>query len=195
MNEVNPEIEAFFTRAKKWRGELQALRAILLDCPVTEDFKWRSPCYTFQNGNVAALWGLKEYCALAFFKGALLKDAEGLLVAPGENSRSMRKIRFSSVAEIVGMEATLKDYIHEAINVEKAGLKVKFPKDDLELPAELMSKLDEDPDLKTAFEGLTPGRRRGYILYFSQPKQSRTRVSRIEKSTPKILGGKGLHDR
>jgi uncharacterized protein YdeI (YjbR/CyaY-like superfamily) len=195
VNEVNPEVEAFFAKAKTWREELQALRSILLDCPVTEEFKWRSPCYTFREGNVAILWGLKETCALAFFKGVLLKDAEGILVAPGENSRSMRMIKFTSVPQIVGMETVLKHYIREAVEVEKAGLNVEFGKDDLVLPEELTSKLEEDPDLKTAFEALTPGRRRGYVLYFSQPKQSKTRVSRIEKSVPRIFDGKGLHDR
>jgi uncharacterized protein YdeI (YjbR/CyaY-like superfamily) len=195
VNEVNPEVEAFFAKAKTWREELQALRSILLDCPVTEEFKWRSPCYTFRKGNVATIWGLKESCALAFFKGALLRDAEGILVAPGENSRSMRMIKFTSVPQIVGMETVLKHYIREAVEVEKAGLNVEFGKDDLVLPEELTSKLEEDPDLKTAFEALTPGRRRGYVLYFSQPKQSKTRVSRIEKSVPRIFDGKGLHDR
>ncbi|WP_193368885.1 YdeI/OmpD-associated family protein [Pelagibius marinus] len=195
MSEVNPKVEAFFTKAKKWREELEALRAILLDCPVTEEFKWRSPCYTFQQGNVATIWGLKEGCVLSFFKGVLLKDTEGLLVAPGENSRSVRIIRFTSVPEIAEKEAVLKAYIQEAIEVEKAGLKVDFRKDDLVFPEELTVRLDEDPDLKRAFEALTPGRRRGYILYFSQPKQSKTRASRIEKCAPRILDGKGLHDR
>ena len=195
MRDVNPRAEAFFAKAKYWQGELAALRTILLDCPVIEDFKWRSPCYTFQDGNVATVWGFKENCVLGFFKGVLLKDAKGILVAPGENSRSVRMIKFTSIAEIARMEATLKDYIHEAVEVEKAGLKVDFPKDDLAFPAELIRKLDENPELKTAFEALTPGRQRGYILYFSQPKQSPTRTSRIEKSEPRILGGKGLNDR
>jgi uncharacterized protein YdeI (YjbR/CyaY-like superfamily) len=195
MHEVNPKVEAFFANAKRWREELAALRAILLDCPVTEEFKWRAPCYTFQGGNVATVWGLKENCALSFFKGVLLKDAEGILVAPGENSRSMRLIKFTSVPEISAMEAILKNYIHEAIDVEKDGLKVDFRKDDLEFPEELVNKLNENADLKAAFEALTPGRQRGYTLYFSKPKQSRTRVSRIEKCAPRILDGKGLHDR
>lgn len=195
MSDVNPKVDAFFANAKAWREELQALRAILRDCPVSEDFKWRSPCYTFQGGNVAALWGLKECCAIAFFKGVLLTDPAGILTAPGENSRSMRTIRFTDAAEIAGMEATLKDYIHRAVEVEKAGLKVDFPKDDLDHPEELTDRLEADPELKAAFDALTPGRRRGYVLHFSQPKQSRTRVSRVEKSAPRILEGRGLHDR
>ncbi|HXV29195.1 MAG TPA: YdeI/OmpD-associated family protein [Sinorhizobium sp.] len=195
MREVNPKVEAFLSDAKKWRKELAALRAILLDCPVIEEFKWRSPCYTFQEGNVATVWGLKEYCALSFFKGVLLKDAGKILVAPGDNSRSMRLVKFTSVGEIVEMEAVLKNYILEAIDVEKAGLKVDLKNGDRVLPDELIDKLAENPDLKTAFEALTPGRQRGYNLYFSQPTQSRTRVSRIEKCVPRILDGKGLNDR
>ena len=195
MSEVNPRAEAFFANARKWRQELEALRAILLACPVAETFKWRSPCYTAHGGNVATVWGFRESCALSFFKGVLLKDPESILVAPGKNSRSVRMIRFTSLAEIAGMETILKDYVHEAVELEKAGLKVEFRKDDLELPAELITKLDENPDLKAAFEALTPGRQRGYILHFSQPKQSKTRVSRIEKHRLRILHGKGLHDR
>lgn len=195
MSEVNPRVEAFFTEAGEWQEELKALRAILLDCPVSEEFKWHSPCYTVQGGNVATLWGLKDSCALSFFKGVFLKDEKGLLLAPGEHSRSMRLIKFTSVSEIVGMEAILKHYIHEAIDVEKAGLKVDFRKDDLVFPEELTEKLEEDPDFKTAFDALTPGRRRGYVLHFSRPKQSKTRISRIEKCVPRIFEGKGLHDR
>lgn len=195
MSGMDPKVDAYFTKAKKWREEIETLRTILLDCPVTEEFKWRSPCYTFKKSNVVAIWGLKEHCALAFFKGVLLKDAEGVLIAPGENSRSMRMIKFTSVPEIVEMEAILKSYIHEAIEVEKAGLKVDFRNDDLVSPDEFVDKLDENPDLKTAFEALTPGRQRGYILYFSQPKQSKTRLSRIEKCVPRIFDGRGLNDR
>lgn len=195
MADVNPKVEAHFAKLTNWREELKALRAILLACPVTEEFKWRGPCYTYQGGNVATLWGLKDSCTLGFFKGVLLKDPEGILVAPGENSRSARVVRFTGVAEIAAMEATLKAYIQEAVEVEKAGLKVDFPKDDLEPPAELTAKLAESPELKTAFEALTPGRRRGYLLYFSEPKRSETRTSRIEKTAPRILEGKGRHDR
>ncbi len=195
MSGVNPKVEAFFAKTRKWREELATLRAILLDCPVTEDFKWRSPCYTYRESNVATLWGLKESCGLSFFKGVLLNDTAGVLVAPGENSRSVRMIKFTSVGQIVEMEAIVKAYFLEADKVEKAGLKVDFRDDDLAFPEELFKKLNDDPALKKAFETLTPGRRRGYTLYFSQPKQSKTRVSRIEKSVPKILNGKGLHDR
>jgi uncharacterized protein YdeI (YjbR/CyaY-like superfamily) len=195
MSGTNPKVDAYFSNTEKWREELETLRRILLDCPVTEEFKWRSPCYTFQKGNVVTIWGFKEYCVLSFFKGVLLKDTEGILVAPGENSRSVRMVKFTSVPEIVEMEAVLKDYVHEAIEVEKAGQKVDFRKDDLVLPRELISKLDKNPDLRAAFEALTPGRQRGYTLYFSQPKQSKTRLSRIEKYVPRILEGKGLHDR
>lgn len=195
MGKTDPKVEAFFARASEWQEELLALRAILLDCPVSEEFKWRSPCYTFQGGNVATLWGLKEYCALSFFKGVLLKDEKEILVAPGENSRSMRLVKFTSVSDIAEMDAILKDYIHEAVEVEKSGLKVDFRKDDLVFPEELTAKLEEAPDLKAAFEALTPGRQRGYVLHFSQPKQSKTRISRIEKCVPRILEGKGLHDR
>ena len=195
MSDVNAKVEAFFANKKQWQDELKALRAILLECPVTEEFKWRAPCYTFEGGNVATLSGLKDNCTLMFFKGVLLKDPEGILIAPGENSRSMRVIRFTSVADIAARADVLKDYIHEAIALEKAGLKVALRKDDLDLPDELIGKLQHDPALKTAFEALTPGRRRGYILHFSQPKQSKTRVSRIEKSIPRILHGKGMDDR
>ena len=144
---------------------------------------------------MATVWGFKENCALSFFKGVLLKDSEGILIAPGENSRSVRLIKFTSVPEITEMDSTLKSYIQEAIDVEKAGLKADFPKDDLEPPEELIAKLNEDPALKAAFESLTPGRQRGYTLFFSKPKQSKTRVTRIEKCAPRILDGKGLHDR
>jgi uncharacterized protein YdeI (YjbR/CyaY-like superfamily) len=195
MTEPNPRVEAFFAEAKQWRDELAALRAILLRCPVTEEFKWRSPCYTYQGGNVATVWGLKDACTLSFFKGVLLKDPAGILVAPGENSRSVRVAKFTSLADIVDATATLRNYVDEAVEVERAGLKVELQNDDLELPAELTDRLDADPALKAAFEALTPGRRRGYALYFSQPKQSRTRTTRIDKSAARILGGKGLHDR
>ena len=195
MRATKPKVDAYFSKAEKWREELEALRAILLDCPVAEEFKWRSPCYTFQKSNVVAIWGLKENCALAFFKGALLKDPRGILIAPGEHSRSMRMIKFTSAPEIAAAEPTLKAYVHEAVEVERAGLKVDFRKDDLAVPEEFSVKLQDHPDLKEAFEALTPGRRRRYNLHFSQPKQSRTRASRIERCVPRILEGKGLHDR
>jgi uncharacterized protein YdeI (YjbR/CyaY-like superfamily) len=192
---VNAKAEAFFARDGRWRDELQALRAILLACPVAEDFKWRSPVYTAHGGNVATVWGLKDNAALSFFKGVLLKDPENILVAPGENSRSVRMVKFTGLAEITAMEAVLKDYIREAVENEKAGRKVDFPKDDLDYPEELADRLDGDPDFRTAFEALTPGRQRGWVLHFSGAKQSATRASRIEKAAPKIFAGKGMHDR
>jgi uncharacterized protein YdeI (YjbR/CyaY-like superfamily) len=195
MTEPNPRVEAFFAEAKQWREELSALRAILLGCPVTEEFKWRSPCYTVQGGNVATVWSLKDACTLSFFKGVLLKDPAGILVAPGENSRSVRVARFTSLAEIVDATDTLRRYVAEAVELEKAGRKVELPSDDFELPAELTDRLDAEPALKAAFEALTPGRRRGYALYFSQPKQAATRTARIDRSAARILEGKGLHDR
>lgn len=187
--------EAYYANAGKWRAELAALRAVLRACPVTEDFKWRSPCYTFEGGNVAAVWGLKDDCAVAFFKGVLLKDPQNLLSAPGENSRSMRLIRFRSTAGIEGMEPILKDYIQAAIELEKAGVKVDLPEDDLDYPEELLQRFEEDPELQAAFAALTPGRQRGYLLHFAQAKQSRTRSARIGKHAPRILAGKGMHDR
>lgn len=195
MTGSNSRVDAFLAEATAWREEMTALRAILLDGPLAEDFKWRAPCYTYGGGNVVALWGLKEYCALAFFKGVLLKDGAGLLVAPGENSRSMRSMRFTGTAEIAATEAVIRDYIREAAEAEKAGLKVEFRNDDLAWPAELTEALEADPQLKAAFEALTPGRRRGYVLHFSQPKKAETRTSRIAKCAPRILEGKGLHDR
>ncbi|MBA4462864.1 MAG: YdeI/OmpD-associated family protein [Nitrosopumilaceae archaeon] len=176
--------------------ELKQLRTILLDCGLTEELKWGVPCYTFQNSNIVLMSAFKEYCALGFFKGALLKDANGILDKPGENTQAARQIRFTNVREIVEMEPVLKAYIDEAIEVEKAGLKVDFKKTlEFEIPEEFQNKLDEIPALKTAFEALTPGRQRAYLLYFSQPKQSKTRESRVEKCMPQILDGKGLHDR
>lgn len=195
MNAPNPEVDAYFGKLETWREEMEALRKIVLGCPLAEELKWRSPCYTFEGNNVVTIWGLKDHCGLAFFKGVLLSDAKEILVAPGENSRSMRKMVFTSVPEIVGMEGTVRDYVLEAIEVEKAGRKVELRKDDLVFPDELVDRFDENPDLRTAFEALTPGRQRGYVLHFSQPKQSRTRVSRIDKCEPRILDGKGLHDR
>lgn len=192
---MNAKAEAFFAKDGRWRDELQALRAILRACPVAEDFKWRSPVYTAHGGNVATVWGLKDNAALSFFKGVLLRDPENILVAPGENSRSVRMVKFTGLAEITAMEAVLKDYIREAVENEKAGRKVDFPKDDLDYPEELADRLDGDPDFRTAFEALTPGRQRGWVLHFSGAKQSATRASRIEKAAPRILAGKGMHDR
>ncbi len=196
MNKMNPKVDEFLSKAKKWQEEMTKLRAIVLDCQLTEDFKWNQPCYTFQKSNIVIISGFKEYCLLLFFKGALLKDANGILVSPGENTQAGRQIRFTNVREIVEMEPILKSYIYEAIKVEKAGLKVNFKKTaEYNIPEEFQNKLEEIPALKTAFYTLTPGRQRAYILYFSAPKQSRTRESRVEKCMQQILNGKGLNDR
>jgi len=192
---MNPKVDEYLSKAKKWQEEMEKLRMIILDCQLTEELKWGKPCYTFQKSNIVIIIGLKEYCALLFFKGALLKDANGILIKPGENTQAGRQIRFTNVREIVEMEPILKAYIYEAIEVEKAGLKVNFKKNtELIIPEEFQNKLDEIPALKTAFDALTPGRQRAYILYFSAPKQSKTRESRVEKCMQKILDGKGLND-
>jgi uncharacterized protein YdeI (YjbR/CyaY-like superfamily) len=194
MNRTNPKVDAFLGKARKWHEEFKKLRMIVLDCGLTEELKWRLPCYTFQKSNIAIIQGFKEYCALMFFKGALLKDANGILVRPGE-TQAARQIRFTNVGEIVKMEPILKAYIHEAIEVEKSGLKVDLKKTtEYKIPEEFQNKLDEIPALKTAFKALTPGRQRAYILYFSAPKQSKTRESRVEKYMQQILNGKGLND-
>ncbi len=195
MCAADPRIEAFFSEAKAWRAELEALRAILLDQPLAEEFKWNGPCYTAEGGNVATLWGLKDACAIGFFKGALMKDPEGILAAPGENSRAMRTIRFADAGEIERLRPVLAAYLREAVEVERAGLKVEFAKDDIEPPEELTRILEADPKLRAAFEALTPGRRRAYLLHFTQPKKSGTRVARIERASPAIMAGKGMHDR
>ena len=178
-----------------WSNELKYLRSIVLDCGLTETSKWGVPCYTYQNGNVAIVSALKGYAALSFFKGVLLKDPEGILEKPGENSQSDRLIKFTDVSQIAVLESTLKEYIYEAIEVERLGLKVEFKKTPEPMPEELEAKLEDDPQLKAAFYALTPGRQRGYIIHFSQPKQSATRVSRIEKCIPKIMEGIGFFDR
>jgi len=189
------KIDAFFSDAKVWPEELRALRAILLDCGLSEEFKWRGPCYTFDGGNVAIIWGFKENVALGFFKGVLLRDPEGLLVAPGDNSRAVRMFKFTGLDQIEVIETTIRVYVSEAVELEKAGAKVDLPKDDIVYPEELIAAMEADPLLQEAFEALTPGRRRGYALFFAQPKQSATRVSRIEKSRDRILAGKGLQER
>ncbi|MGS2764439.1 YdeI/OmpD-associated family protein [Sinomicrobium sp. M5D2P9] len=178
-----------------WTEELEQLRTIALDCGLKEELKWGVPCYTFQENNIVIIGAFKEYCALSFFKGALLNDVNGILRKPGENTQSGRIVPFTGVREIVEMKTILKTYIYEAVEVEKAGLKVSFKKNPEPVPKELQNKFEEFPALKTAFEALTPGRQRGYILHFSGAKQSATRESRIEKCIPKILSGKGLHDR
>lgn len=195
MNRTNPKVDAYLRKTKTWREEFEKLRLIILDCGLTEELKWGAPCYTFENRNIVLIHGFKNYCALLFFKGALLKDDSGILVTQTKNTQAARQIRFNSVREIVKMKAVLKAYIHEAIEIEKAGLKVSFKKTkEFKVPEEFQSKLAESPTLKTAFDALTPGRQRAYLLYFSAPKQSKTRTSRVEKSMNQILIGKGLND-
>ena len=195
MNTMNPAVDAFLRKTGKWKEEFEKLRMIVLDCQLTEELKWGWPCYTFQKSNIVLIHGFKEYCAILFIKGALLKDARGILIQQTENVQAGRQIRFTDVREIVEMEPILKAYIHEAIEVEKAGLKVELKKTtEFSIPEELINKLEEVPGLQDAFDALTPGRQRGYYLYFSAPKQSKTRVSRIEKYIPQILNGKGLND-
>ncbi|MGE5370727.1 MAG: YdeI/OmpD-associated family protein [Solirubrobacterales bacterium] len=192
---LNPKVDEFVSKALKWHDEFEQLRRIVLDCELTEAVKWGVPCYTFQKSNVVLIHGFKEYCALLFFKGALLKDPDGILIQQTEKVQAGRQIRFTSVQEIVGLEPILKAYIHEAIEVEKAGLKVDFKKHtDFVIPEEFQSKLDEIPALKASFEALTPGRQRAYLHHFSEPKQSKTRVARVEKWIPRILEGRGLND-
>ncbi|MGR9543477.1 YdeI/OmpD-associated family protein [Priestia megaterium] len=194
-NKMNPKVDEFLTKAKKWKEEYETLRKIVLDCELTEDFKWMNPCYTFEKKNIVLMHGFKEYCALLFPKGSLLQDSHGILIQQTENVQGARQIRFTNVQEIAEKEAILKAYIYEAIEVEKAGLKVKAKKpEELIIPEELQHKFDEMPALKTAFTTLTPGRQRAYILHFSAAKQSKTRESRIEKCVPNILKGKGLND-
>jgi uncharacterized protein YdeI (YjbR/CyaY-like superfamily) len=195
MNRMNPKVDVFLSNAKKWQKEFAKLRTIVLDCGVTEELKWGQPCYTFEKKNIVLIHGFREYCALLFFKGALLKDAKGILIQQTENVQAGRQIRFTNVREIVKLEPVLKVYIFEAIEVERAGLKVKLKKtSDFKIPEEFQNKLDKIPALKAAFDALTPGRQRGYIFYFSQPKQSRTRESRVERYMQQILNGKGLDD-
>jgi uncharacterized protein YdeI (YjbR/CyaY-like superfamily) len=195
MNSMNPKVDEYLRKAKKWQGEFEQLRMIILHCGLSEELKWGKPCYTFQKSNIVLIHGFKEYCALLFFKGALLHDADRILIQQTENVQAGRQIRFTNVREIVKMETILKAYIYEAIEVEKADLEVNYKKtSEFILPEELQNKFDEIPALKTAFDALTPGRQRGYILYFSAPKQSKTRESRVEKCMQQILNGKGLND-
>lgn len=182
-------------KVHNWTEELKQLRRIVLDCGLLEEFKWSQPCYTFKNKNTLLVTAFKEYATIAFFKGALLKDPNKILVAPGENSQATRQLRFTTVKDIIEKEAIIKTYIFEAIEVEKAGLKINFKKEPEPMPEELQQKLQELPTLKTAFDALTPGRQRAYILHFSQAKQSKTRVARIEKQTANILKGKGFNER
>jgi uncharacterized protein YdeI (YjbR/CyaY-like superfamily) len=195
MNSMNPKVDFYFRKAKKWQEEFEKLRMIILDCGLSEELKWGCPCYTFDKRNIVLIHGFKEYCALLFFKGALLNDANGILVQQTKNVQAARQIRFTNVREIAKLKPTLKAYIYEAIEVEKVGLKVKLkPTSEFKTPKEFQTTLDEIPALKTAFDALTPGRQRAYLLYFSAPKQSKTRESRVEKCKQQILNGKGLND-
>ena len=192
---MNPKVDAFLNRAKNWKAEFEQLRAIVLDCGLTEELKWGCPCYTLGKKNIVIIHGFKEYCAILFVKGALLQDADGILIQQTENVQSARQIRFTNVKQIVKIAATIKAYVFEAIEVEKAGLKVDFIKSKtLVYPEEFALQLKKMPALKIAFEALTPGRQRAYNLFFSQAKQSQTRTSRVEKSVPQNLKGKGLND-
>ena len=194
---MNPKVDFYFSKAKKWQQEINRLRMIVLDCGLEEELKWGCPCYTFNKTNIVLIHLFKEYCALLFFKGALLQDANGILIQQTENVQAARQARFTNVGEIVKLQATLKAYIYEAIEVDKAGLKVKLKKTAAyTMPEEFKKKLSGKTGaaLKAAFDALTPGRQRGYLLHFAAPKQSKTRESRIEKLIPQILKGKGLND-
>jgi uncharacterized protein YdeI (YjbR/CyaY-like superfamily) len=195
MNSTNPKVDWYFAKEGKWQEEFVKLRTIILDCGLTEELKWGHPCYTLKGSNIVLMHGFKDYCALLFHKGVLLKDAKGILVQQTENVQAARQARFTGLKEIVKLEKTLKAYIHEAIEVEKAGLKVPLKKAaEFAVPEEFQKKLDEMPALEDAFKSLTPGRQRGYLLYFSAPKQSKTREARVEKYMQHILDGKGLDD-
>jgi uncharacterized protein YdeI (YjbR/CyaY-like superfamily) len=195
MSVTNPKVDFFFNKAEKWHEEYEKLRAIILDCGLTEELKWGNPCYSFNGSNIVLIHGFKEYCALLFFKGALLNDANGILIQQTENVQSPRQVRFTSLLQITELEPVLKAYIYEAIEVENAGLKVTLKKtSEFPIPDEFQSKLDHIPALKTAFEALTPGRQRAYLLHFAAAKQSKTREARIEKYMPQIMAGKGLND-
>jgi uncharacterized protein YdeI (YjbR/CyaY-like superfamily) len=192
---MNPEVDFYFSKAKNWQEEIRTLRMIVLDCGLTEELKWGCPCYTFQGNNIVLIHVFKEYCALLFFKGALLQDANGLLVQQTKNVQAARQIRFTNLKDIVKKKAVLKAYIYEAIEVEKAGLNVVLKKTtEYSIPDEFQHALDKTPALKKSFHALTPGRQRAYLLYFSAPKQSKTRESRVEKCMRQILSGKGLND-
>ncbi|MGN7823680.1 hypothetical protein HGH92_27670 [Chitinophaga varians] len=189
------KVDAFMERSDKWREEFEKLREILLDCQLTEELKWGVPCYTYNGNNIVLMHGFKEYCAILFFKGALMADPEGILVIQTENVQATRQVRFTNVREIVKLTRALKAYVYEAIEIEKAGYRVEYKKtEEFNMPEEFQQLLDKKPALKKAFEALTPGRQRGYLLYFSAAKQSKTRISRIEKYIDHILAGKGLND-
>jgi len=195
MKDMNPKVDAFLSKTTQWQKEFEKLRVIILASKLTEELKWGVPCYSFEDRNVVLIHGFKEYCAILFVKGALLKDSDSILVQQTKNTQAARQIRFTSVREIVQMEPIVRAYIREAIEVEKAGLKVNFKKTtEFSIPEELQNRLDDVPALKKAFDALTPGRQKAYILYFSAPKQSKTRESRVEKCMQHILNGKGLKD-
>jgi uncharacterized protein YdeI (YjbR/CyaY-like superfamily) len=195
MSKTNPKVDVVLSKAKDWQDEFSQLRALILDCGLTEEVKWGAPCYTFESSNIVLIHGFKEYCAILFFKGALLNDPKGILIQQTKNVQAARQIRFTNVREIDKLKTILKAYIREAIEVEKAGLKVTLKKtSDFTIPKEFQRKLDENPTLKASFDALTPGRQRAYLVYFSAPKQSKTRESRVEKYVQQILKGKGLND-
>ncbi len=195
MQKMNSKVDFYFSKAKTWQKELEQLRTIALDCNLVEELKWGCPCYLFEKKNIVLIHVFKEYCALLFFKGALLKDTKGILVQQTDNVQAARQIRFTNVREITKMKKVLKDYIYNAIETEEAGLKVNFKKaSEFKVAEEFQKKLDKNRALRTAFYALTPGRQRGYLLFFSAPKQSKTRESRVEKCEEQILDGKGLND-
>lgn len=194
MQNNSEKLDAYFSRPSQWREAVNALRKVLQKTALTEDFKWRGPCYTFESSNVAIIGEYRDFCVLSFLKGILIEAEDELLVAPGDNSRSTRYFKFQSAEDVQSHEADILRLIDKAIANERDGRKVVFEKDDLDYPEELTVILDEDEAFKTAFEALTPGRRRGYLLVFSQPKQSATKTARIEKARARILEGKGLHD-
>ena len=194
-NKTNPKVDFFFNKAEKWQEEYKKLRTIVLDCPLTEELKWGKPCYSFEGSNIVLIHGFKEYCALLFMKGALLKDSKGILIQQTENVQSGRQVRFTNLQEIVKLASALKAYIKEAIEVEKAGLEITYKKtSEFKVPEEFQNRLNKDAGLKRAFQALTPGRQRGYLLHFAAPKQSKTREARIEKCMPLIFDGMGLND-
>jgi uncharacterized protein YdeI (YjbR/CyaY-like superfamily) len=192
---MNPKIDDYLSKAKKWQPEMALLRSVILDCGLEEDLKWGKPCYSYKSSNLVVIQGFKEYLAILFFKGVLLSDPDGILRKTGENTVVGRQIRFKNLQEIAKLAPIIKAYIYEAIELEKAGVKVeRSEKVELDFPAEFQEKMDEIPALQTAFDALTPGRRKAYLIHFSQPKQAKTREARIEKYIPKILEGKGLDD-
>lgn len=192
---MNPTVDFFFSKTTRWQSELMQLRSFVLDCPLNEDFKWGVPCYTYENSNIVLIHAFKEYCALLFINGALLKDPNRVLIQQTKHTQAARQIRFTNLQEIVDMETLIKTYIFEAIDAEKAGLKVTLKEHtEIDIPEELQTKWDEIPHLKTAFKALTPGRQRAYLIYFTNPKQYKTRLSRIEKNIQPILNGKGLNE-